>query len=598
MGRSRGLLAAAEDDPTQRSKRRRVASGGDNLDSGASGTNDGKRALYHCNYCNKDISGTIRIKCAKCPDFDLCVECFSVGAEVTPHKSNHAYRVMDNLSFPLIHPDWNADEEILLLEGVEMYGLGNWAEVADHVSTKTKSQCYDHYMMAYMNSPCYPLPDMSHVIGKTKAELLNMAKVHGEGKKVFSAYGDPILSKPPKEEPSISPLRIKVEDVNKDALVEGHSPSNFIAEGENSENKANNLRGNGTGKKVSNAVQVKEGSNGLVAGSPALAEDPLTNRSIGGKKPKASGEDDSPLLEQSGYNPKRQEFDPEYDNDAELPLAEMEFKDNDSETDHELKLRMLRIYLSRLNERKRRKDFILERDLLYSRPLDKMLSKEEKELYQRCRVFMRYHSQEEHNALLDGLNLQRRLRQRIEELQEYRAAGCRTMAEGEHYATEKKKKEAEASQKKAKESCQLGASAKVAQRANRLTNRERGEGDGSPGGMVDNQRIKSNSGQASVGNNTCPASTGQKGTKKSLIRWDITGFPGMDLLAITEQQLCTQNRLLPAHYLRMKEVLMLESLKGSSVKRSDAYRFFKVDHGKVDKVYDLLSRMGWIDGEE
>ena len=47
----------------------------------------------------------------------------------------------------------------------------------------------------------------------------------------------------------------------------------------------------------------------------------------------------------------------------------------------------------------------------------------------------------------------------------------------------------------------------------------------------------------------------------------------MDLLAITEQQLCTQNRLLPAHYLRMKEVLMLESLKGSSVKRSDAYRF-------------------------
>jgi len=95
MGRSRGVLAAAEDDPTQRSKRRRVASGGDNLDGGASGTNEGKRgALYHCNYCNKDISGTIRIKCAKCPDFDLCVECFSVGAEVTPHKSNHTYKVM------------------------------------------------------------------------------------------------------------------------------------------------------------------------------------------------------------------------------------------------------------------------------------------------------------------------------------------------------------------------------------------------------------------------------------------------------------------------------------------------------------------------
>ena len=59
-----------------------------------SGTGDGKKALYHCNYCNKDISGKIRIKCTKCPDFDLCLECFTVGAEVHPHKSNHPYRVM------------------------------------------------------------------------------------------------------------------------------------------------------------------------------------------------------------------------------------------------------------------------------------------------------------------------------------------------------------------------------------------------------------------------------------------------------------------------------------------------------------------------
>jgi hypothetical protein len=83
----------------RRSKRRRVASSGDASDSlsavcGGAGEGGGKKALYHCNYCNKDISGKIRIKCSKCPDFDLCVECFSVGAEVTPHRSNHPYRVM------------------------------------------------------------------------------------------------------------------------------------------------------------------------------------------------------------------------------------------------------------------------------------------------------------------------------------------------------------------------------------------------------------------------------------------------------------------------------------------------------------------------
>ena len=38
------------------------------------------RALYHCNYCQRDISATVRIKCAVCRDFDLCLGCFAAGA--------------------------------------------------------------------------------------------------------------------------------------------------------------------------------------------------------------------------------------------------------------------------------------------------------------------------------------------------------------------------------------------------------------------------------------------------------------------------------------------------------------------------------------
>ena len=44
------------------------------------------------------------------------------------------------------------------MQGIEMYGLGNWAEVAEHVGTKSKSECIDHYNTIYMNSPCFPLP--------------------------------------------------------------------------------------------------------------------------------------------------------------------------------------------------------------------------------------------------------------------------------------------------------------------------------------------------------------------------------------------------------------------------------------------------------
>ncbi|XP_061375627.1 transcriptional adapter ADA2-like [Gastrolobium bilobum] len=180
MGRCRTASRSGDDDPNQRYKRKKASLNVENLETlpTGKGITDGKVSLYHCNYCNKDISGKIRIKCAVCQDFDLCIECFSVGAEVTPHKSNHPYRIMDNLSFPLICPDWNADEEMLLLEGIEMYGFGNWNEVAEYVGTKSKYQCIDHYNAVYMNSPYFPLPDLSHVMGKSREELLAMAKRH------------------------------------------------------------------------------------------------------------------------------------------------------------------------------------------------------------------------------------------------------------------------------------------------------------------------------------------------------------------------------------------------------------------------------------
>ena len=53
--------------------------------------------------------------------------------------------------------------------------------------------------------------------------------------------------------------------------------------------------------------------------------------------------------------PKRGDFDIEYDNDAELLLADMEFTDKDSESDLKMKYDMLDIYNERLDERIKRK---------------------------------------------------------------------------------------------------------------------------------------------------------------------------------------------------------------------------------------------------
>lgn len=74
--------------------------------------------------------------------------------------------------------------------------------------------------------------------------------------------------------------------------------------------------------------------------------DSHADRSVGEKKPRTSG-DEGPPIELSGYNSKRQEFEIEYDNDAEQLLADMEFKDTDTDAEREIKLRVLRIYSKR-----------------------------------------------------------------------------------------------------------------------------------------------------------------------------------------------------------------------------------------------------------
>jgi transcriptional adapter 2-alpha len=280
----------------------------------------------------------------------------------------------------------------------------------------------------------------------------------------------------------------------------------------------------------------------------------------------------------------------------------MEFKDNDTETDRELKLRMLHIYLSRLDERKRRKDFILERGLLNlkrQQSLDRKRTKEERELYQRSRVFMRYQTMEEHEALVAGLNAERKLRQRIEELQEYRMAGCRTLAEGEQYGSEKKKRELEASLRKSRENTAYLYSGKATHRSNRYLNREK-EAEAASSGITtkdNNQKGRSSSSHHLLSGSSLLASTGVKGAKRTGVPLDLAGHPGVELLSLTEQDLCSQFRLLPAHYLKMKETLMLESMKRGQVSRQDAYHMFKVDPIKTDRVYELLVAMGWIQGD-
>ncbi|KAJ1889869.1 Transcriptional adapter ada2 [Kickxella alabastrina] len=116
---------------------------------------------FHCDNCQANVTDSVRISCNECSEFDLCTTCFSRGIELGSHRNNHAYRVVTRHRFPIFTHDWSADEELLLIDGLRQFGMGNWKDAAEHVGTRTKEECEQHYMDVYVASDSWPLPNMN-----------------------------------------------------------------------------------------------------------------------------------------------------------------------------------------------------------------------------------------------------------------------------------------------------------------------------------------------------------------------------------------------------------------------------------------------------
>lgn len=134
----------------------------------------------------------------------------------------------------------------------------------------------------------------------------------------------------------------------------------------------------------------------------------------------------------------------EYDNDAEVILADLDFAPGEHPAETELKLRILEIYNAKLDEREKRKKFVIERGLLeYKRLLavERRRPREEREVYDMFRPFARFMTSAEHEEMVRGVILEQRLRKRIAQLHEYRRAGLRTLAEAQEFEAAKRKRE-------------------------------------------------------------------------------------------------------------------------------------------------------------
>ena len=138
-----------------------------------------------------------------------------------------------------------------------------------------------------------------------------------------------------------------------------------------------------------------------------------------------------------GYMPSRGDFDIEWDNDAEHLICDCVFDDKkDTELDRDVKTKVLEIYNWKLEERVRRKQFVIERGFLdwkKQQQIEKRKSKEERELYNKMRVFARFWPQEEHEEYTKALVFERRIRDKIRQLQIQRRNGISNFEDAENF---------------------------------------------------------------------------------------------------------------------------------------------------------------------
>jgi len=278
-----------------------------------------------------------------------------------------------------------------LIEGLEKFGFGNWIDIAEHLATdKTPEDVMTHYEKIYM------------------------------GGKNF-----------------LPPTEALSKRDNKNHLIIKQSASKAAKFNEDGDSKRK--------KYTKQYVEKKDTSANTATGNNA-SQQPVGSL----MQPKDSNVNTSEIV---GYMPLRGDFDYEYDNEAELFLAEMEFNDDDKPEEIATKMKILEIYNIRLDERIKRKNFVIERDMLDLKKqnlLDRVRTKEEKEIYNLLKVFARFNTPEEHEKLVQGIYKERMLKKKIEELRFYKKIGLKTFEEVEIYLQDKKKKE-EALQKKQKQ---------------------------------------------------------------------------------------------------------------------------------------------------
>lgn len=536
---------------------------------------------------------------------------------------------------------WTAEEDLRLLDAILTCGLGNWPEIAEHVNGgtngeggvpgegvavggKTDKRCMERYLDDFMGRFGHILPPYTMVPVESK---------DNDSKKSSSEAQDSAAALDASEEDENESMarkrpRRSMAGEQYDEAAPGFKKTKFrvvpTEELDTSKVWPYPYIPDNTGAKIGDEVGrdlwyrseqsfFRQTSNA----SSKLDADKIRKEFMERRAQNMAGYEAKVLpprlediksmhgAELAGYMPRRGDFDMEWQNEAEKTIAEMEFSSDDTKADQDLKLDVIRIFNNKLDEREKRKQFIIDHKLLnYRENQENMWKREpdERHLIQRMRLFARFHSYEEHESFVNKVLEAKRLRKEIAKLQMYRRIGISSLADAEKYELDKARRQFHRDAWLKKDAENKKAKAEAAYAA------KQGVIDGDVAGIEEKAEIAANQSlQVWKQFSTCqdqkkPDAEGMDTTgdengdaAQPQGKFVIKDKPGYELLSKKEVCLCKKLRILPQTYLDVKKALLSQSLAAGVWKKGQSNSVFKIDIKQRDNIVDFVMEAGWIE---
>merc|ERR1719347_41446 len=273
-----------------------------------------------------------------------------------------------------------------------------------------------------------------------------------------------------------------------------------------------------------------------------------------------------------GFMPARDDFEMEFENEAEVLVSGIEaapggtrLEPEEEELESNLKLAHVEMYQKKLKERERRKkvsnELSLVENFFKENPYNAMTGKmtipkpkkkdSKQELLDKFKFVTNIQSSEEYKKLMASVSKEKEIKYRIKELQRYRKNGINSLTEAESYEAERMKRNKKKSERK--------------------------RGGHEEGQMQEQATVKEDAKTVDLDNIS-----------------SIVNLPGYDVLSLNEKRLCTSLRLHPKLYISYKTCLLrdhLQKKKGQSPKPVHPSGLDKVHRRKI---FNFLLNSGWI----